>query len=165
MSLTRHGLSRRYKNLPRQLFGKLQSKLFPLYFRLHAVSLVVMLGTIRPLFSAAAMPVVAPLVGSAIGLATTMINLLYLEPTSTKVMLQRCACRRQCSHRRACSVSTRAERRRRYKLEDEGKRDTDEYKAAAKRFGPLHGLSSLVNLTTLLCAVAHVSSIPRRDIS
>ena len=42
--------------------------------------------------------------------------------------------------------------------------DTDEYKAAAKRFGPLHGLSSLVNLTTLLCAVAHVSSKPQ-DIS
>ena len=162
-SLTRYRLSRRYKNLPRQLFGKLQSKLFPLYFRLHAVSLVVMLGTIRPLFSAAAMPVVAPLVGSAIGLASTMINVLYLEPTSTKVMLQRCA-RRECSRRRAYSVTTRAGRRRRYKLEDEGKRDTDEYKSAAKRFGPLHGLSSLVNLTTLLCAVAHVSSKPQ-DIS
>jgi hypothetical protein len=43
----------------------------------------------------------------------------------------------------------------RYSLENEGKQESDEYKAAAKKFGPLHGMSSLANLGALLGVVAH----------
>jgi len=43
----------------------------------------------------------------------------------------------------------------RYELENEGKQESDEYKAAAKKFGPLHGMSSLANLGALLGVIAH----------
>lgn len=120
-----------FKSLPRQTFGNLQSKLFPMYFRLHAVSLVVMLGTLKFLAGAAELPFRRPLVTVSVAFVATLANLLFLEPQSTKVMFQR------------------------YELENAGKRDTEEYKIAAKKFGPLHGMSSLANLVALICTVAH----------
>jgi len=61
----------------------------------------------------------------------TLLNLLYLEPKSTRVMFNR------------------------YSLEDDGKKDSEEYGAAAKSFGKLHGLSSLANLVALCGGVIH----------
>ena len=70
-------------------------------------------------------------VSLAIAFITTLLNLLYLEPKSTSVMFDR------------------------YALEDDGKRDTDEYKLKAKTFGKLHGISSLTNLVALCAGVVH----------
>lgn len=39
---------------------------------------------------------------------------------------------------------------RRYKLEDDMKKDSDEYKALGARFGLYHGLSSFANLGALI---------------
>jgi len=61
----------------------------------------------------------------------TLLNLLYLEPTSTQVMFDR------------------------YKLEDDGKRDSDEYKSLAKSFGKFHGISSLTNLIAFCGGIVH----------
>jgi hypothetical protein len=61
----------------------------------------------------------------------TILNLLYLEPKSTKVMFDR------------------------YKLEDDGKRDSDDYKSLAKSFGALHGMSSMANLVALCGGIIH----------
>ena len=61
----------------------------------------------------------------------TVLNLLYLEPKSTKVMFDR------------------------YTLEDDGKRESDEYKSLAKSFGKLHGMSSLANLVALCGGIVH----------
>lgn len=70
-------------------------------------------------------------VSLAISFVTTLLNLLYLEPTSTKVMFDR------------------------YSLEDDGKRDSEEYSQKAKAFGKLHGMSSLANLVSLCGGIVH----------
>lgn len=70
-------------------------------------------------------------VSLAIAFAATLLNLVYLEPKSTSVMFDR------------------------YRLEDEGKRDSEEYKTKAKSFGMLHGTSSLANLVALCGGVIH----------
>ena len=70
-------------------------------------------------------------VSLAIAFFTTLLNLFYLEPKSTRVMFDR------------------------YTLEDDGKRDSDEYSKLAKSFGKLHGMSSLANLVALCGGVVH----------
>jgi len=70
-------------------------------------------------------------VSLAVSFVSTLLNLLYLEPTSTKVMFDR------------------------YQLEDDGKKDSDEYSEKAKSFGKLHGMSSLANLVSLLGGLIH----------
>ena len=70
-------------------------------------------------------------VSLAVSFVSTLLNLLYLEPTSTKVMFDR------------------------YQLEDDGKKDSDEYSEKAKSFGKLHGRSSLANLVSLLGGLIH----------
>lgn len=62
----------------------------------------------------------------------TLFNQFYLEPVSTKVMLER------------------------YDLENaEGGQDTDRYKQLKSSFGKLHGMSSLSNLIALIGAVVY----------
>ncbi|KAI8002856.1 Transmembrane protein 205 [Camellia lanceoleosa] len=79
--------------LPRQQFGVVQSKIYPVYFRAMAYSiLVALLGHLLGkrkrllLFSVAEMFVVYHLVAS---LVLILVNLLYLEPRATKVMIER----------------------------------------------------------------------------
>lgn len=62
---------------------------------------------------------------------STLLNLLYLEPASTANMFDR------------------------YKLEDNGEKETDEYKKMAKSFGKFHGMSSLFNLVALCGGIIH----------
>lgn len=117
-----------FKNLPRRTFGSLQSKLFPLYFKLCTGTLALQILTLT------AMPDVLSKtseVSLLIAFFATLLNLLYLEPTSTRVMFDR------------------------YKLEDDGKRDSDEYKTLAKSFGKFHGISSLTNLIAFCGGIVH----------
>ena len=67
----------------------------------------------------------------AISFFATLLNLLYLEPTSTRVMFDR------------------------YSLEDEGKKESEQYTKLAKSFGKFHGMSSLANLVALCGGVVH----------
>jgi hypothetical protein len=69
----------------------------------------------------------------AVSLAMTLLNQFLLEPKSTRNMLDR------------------------YRMEDEGRDNADEYKALRKKFGKFHGMSSLTNLIALLGGVAHAS--------
>jgi len=89
-----------------------------------------MLGTLKAV-GGGTLSLRRPLAACVSALVFTLVNILYLEPTSTKVMFER------------------------YELENAGKQESDEYKEAAKRFGPLHGMSSLANLGALIGAVAH----------
>ena len=69
-------------------------------------------------------------------LLLTLFNQFYLEPVSTKVMLER------------------------YDLENtDGGEDTDRYKELKASFGKLHGISSLTNLLALICGVIHATSL------
>lgn len=65
----------------------------------------------------------------------TLLNLLYLEPASS------------------CNMFGR------YKLEDEGKTDSDEYKKLKASFGKFHGMSSLFNLIALIGGIVHGSRL------
>ena len=67
----------------------------------------------------------------AVAFFSTLLNLLYLEPASTSNMFDR------------------------YSLEDDGKKDTAEYKKLAASFGKFHGLSSLFNLVALCGGIVH----------
>ena len=119
-----------FKNLPRKTFGRLQSKLFPKYFMLSAVAILLQLITVKGLSASVPLAKATKALGVAFGM--TLINLFYLEPTSTKVMFDR------------------------YELEEkEGGKDSDEYKKLAASFGKFHGMSSLTNLIALCGAVAH----------
>ncbi|CBN73833.1 conserved unknown protein [Ectocarpus siliculosus] len=108
------------RNLPRQTFGKLQSKLFPLYFQFNFVSILA-IYIIRgcPLRTRAGVTLL-------VSLFSTLLNLVLLEPKSTSIMLER------------------------YKLEDDKKKDSDEYKELGKTFGKFHGMSSFANLGALI---------------
>jgi len=114
-----------YKNLPRQTFGKLQSKLFPKYFLLCSVTIILQLVTLSYL---PASPGVRAL---GIALAMTLVNQFYLEPTTSKNMLDR------------------------YEIENNGDVESDEYKKLKSSFGKMHGISSLTNLIALCAGVAH----------
>jgi hypothetical protein len=120
-----------FKNLPRQTFGKLQAKLFPKYFSLCSITIMLQIITLRSL------PLkVTTLVSASLGgaLLATLLNQFYLEPLSTKVMLER------------------------YDLENtEGGQDTDRYKELKASFGKLHGISSLSNLIALIGAIVYGS--------
>eukprot|EP00968_Pinguiococcus_pyrenoidosus_P018213 scaffold1875_cov253-Pinguiococcus_pyrenoidosus.AAC.12 len=68
-----------FKNLPRQSFGRLQSKLFPRYFGVGALCVVVQLLTVKALnLDPAALKTVYTTLG--VGLASGLLNLWFLEP-------------------------------------------------------------------------------------
>lgn len=68
-----------------------------------------------------------------VSLAMTLLNQFVLEPKSTDNMLER------------------------YRLEDAGQDQSDQYKQLKASFGKFHGLSSLTNLIALLGGVAHAA--------
>eukprot|EP00541_Cyclophora_tenuis_P010112 CAMPEP_0116544744 /NCGR_PEP_ID=MMETSP0397-20121206/2282_1 /TAXON_ID=216820 /ORGANISM="Cyclophora tenuis, Strain ECT3854" /LENGTH=221 /DNA_ID=CAMNT_0004068979 /DNA_START=77 /DNA_END=743 /DNA_ORIENTATION=- len=120
-----------YRNLPRQTFGKLQSKLFPKYFVLCTISVILQLATVSFMPSALASKATKAL---GTGLVMTLLNQLWLEPTSTTVMFSR------------------------YEIEnsdDPQAKESAEYKKLASDFGKYHGMSSLANLVALCAAFVH----------
>lgn len=79
-----------FKNMPRQMFGKVQAKLFPMYFALHAASALVILGchVWGGMGVSGAAKVVLTSLSTALG--ASLLNLLVLEPKATAVMFERC---------------------------------------------------------------------------
>lgn len=115
-----------FKNLPRQTFGRVQSKLFPVYFAINSACIVLCLGTALLRGDMASS---VTTLGAA--LACTLGNQFALEPMTTDNMFKR------------------------YAMESDGQQETPGYQALKKKFGPLHGISSLLNLVALMCAAAH----------
>lgn len=115
-----------FKNLPRQTFGKLQSKLFPIYFSWSSIMLIIQLatGSILNLPKQAVYWLLA-------SLFATLMNSLWLEPASTKIMFSR------------------------YALQDQNKTDSEEYKKLGQSFGKYHGMSSLINMIPLVGGFIH----------
>jgi len=133
-----------YKALPRHMFGALQHKTFPVYFMLSIALSSGMLGfwtwTHPDVLQYIASPYVAD-VAQAYALAIVFLaqasNYFVISPLTSKVMFQR------------------------HKLEkEEGKQYnepgvSDEMKALNKKFGSLHGISSLANLFAVLALGFH----------
>lgn len=122
-----------FKNMPRQTFGRVQSKLFPLYFALTTSCNVLLLGSLVAVGSTAAVPsnVVTLL---AVSLAGNLVNWFALEPLCTKLMFAR------------------------YDIENKDAKteeDQAQIKTLYKKFGMFHGISSMINLAVFCCAAAH----------
>jgi hypothetical protein len=120
-----------FRNLPRQTFGKLQAKLFPKYFSVSAFAPILMLVTLHYLTGGAPPTKEMTLLGVSVG--ASLMNLFFTEPAATKVMFKR------------------------YELENQpaALRDDAQIKVLQRRFGKWHGISSLLNLIVLICAVGH----------
>lgn len=76
-----------FRNLPRQTFGRLQSKLFPKYFALSAAAPAIMLATLN--YATGGAPPVKEMYLLGISLVGSVLNLLWTEPAATRVMFQR----------------------------------------------------------------------------
>lgn len=121
-----------FKNMPRQMFGRVQSKLFPLYFGLTTSCNALLLGSLMLVPSSLSTTSVLATLGASLG--ASLLNWLVLEPKCTSLMFER------------------------YDLENkEGKTESDlnRIKELYKEFGKYHGLSSVVNLVVLCCASSH----------
>lgn len=127
-----------FKSMPRQTFGKVQAKLFPMFFALTTACNVLMLGTwlaaTGDVAAAAAAPT-APVISLFVALLCGLANWFYLEPVCTSLMFER------------------------YDLENKGDAKTEEDKARIavlyKKFGAMHGISALVNLVQIGCLAGH----------
>ena len=114
-----------FKSLPKTTFGDLQAKLFPAYFSLQtatSAAALALAATGRDASSSSRPRAVA----AGIALAFSLLNLTVLEPLTTAAMYRR---------REAQAVGS--------------KFSEDDKKSANKKFGMLHGLSSLANLFAL----------------
>eukprot|EP00803_Ostreobium_quekettii_P006307 evm.model.scf_1937.3 EVM.evm.TU.scf_1937.3 scf_1937:17117-21128(+) len=120
-----------FKNMKRQDFGRIQSKLFPKYFALAAVTIITLLNTIQ----LASRPWV--LYGA---LAATLGNWLLVEPRASTILLERYGLENGGA-------------------QDEGTKAR--IKALQKSFGKLHGVSSLLNLVALCGAMGHAWFLAR----
>ncbi|GAA5954415.1 hypothetical protein JCM8115_004581 [Rhodotorula mucilaginosa] len=136
-----------YMSLPRQQFGHLQSRLFPRFFALQSLSALALLGLysrrpgggelVRTFWRHGNKTVWALVVMASSGFA----NWLFVGPLTTGVMKQR--------HRKE-------------RLEGKSYNEpgvSNEMKALNKRFGTLHGISSLINLVYVAAAVGHAAWI------
>lgn len=119
-----------FRTLPRQTFGKLQSKLFPKYFTVTGAAPAFLMGTVYYLTQGNVPMHEMRLLGLAA--LSCVLNLGIAEPATTRVMLER------------------------YALENaEGTRDEEAIRSLKKEFGKWHGISSLLNLVNIICAVGH----------
>jgi hypothetical protein len=143
-----------FKTLPRPQFAALQSRLFPIYFSLQ---------TGLPLLLALTYPSASPQIANSLTgvldpanrdavliplvtvFGTAVANLLFVGPRTTRVMQQR-----------------------KHQEVKDGKKSYDagphsvEMQKLNKRFGKLHGVSSLLNLASFLATVAYGVSIAAR---
>jgi len=127
-----------FKNMPRQMFGRVQSVLFPKYFALTTGCNAVLLGSLLlPLASSNA--TLSPATTSAaavlgVGLLCSAGNFLLIEPKATSLMFQR------------------------YDIENKPNKtedDKNQIQVLYKQFGKWHGISSLLNLIITGTAVSH----------
>ena len=123
-----------FANMPRQMFGRVQARMFPKYFGLTTGCIAVMLVQ-HHLALPAGLALAAPGVKAlAVAGALSLLNWLAIEPYVTAQMFER------------------------YALENKpGKTADDEaaIKALYKKFGAWHGISSLNNLGVLAATVAY----------
>lgn len=123
-----------FRVLPRAQFSTLQKHTFPVYFALQTTASVLMMLTYPPgwralLSSTSTSPHRLPLTLICTLFITGTINLLFVGPATTQVMQDR----------------KKQETRDGKKSYDKGPH-SKEMEALNRKFGMLHGVSSLVNL-------------------
>ena len=137
-----------FKTLPRHTFGRLQSKLFPAYFLFSAGAIIIAIGTSGDLLSSTTSTTTAGASATTttipysliVILACILINLLYFEPATTRVMYQRHAVEKRLGTGHEIGQ---------LRPTDPKKANDPQLKALSKTFGMLHGVSTLLNLAAL----------------
>ncbi|KAK9447816.1 uncharacterized protein V1518DRAFT_76884 [Limtongia smithiae] len=124
-----------FRALPRQHFAALQRKIFPPYFAMQA-ALPVFLALTTPVPGALA-GVTTTVVSLVITAVTGLVNYAAIGPMTVNLMNARKA----------------QETKEGKKYYDEGV--SDEMRALNKRFGAIHGISTLINLGTLFAIAAY----------
>ncbi|KAJ7298860.1 hypothetical protein O6H91_18G075800 [Diphasiastrum complanatum] len=127
-----------FRHMPRHQFGNLQSKLFPVYFRLVAVcaaACVASFATLHP-WSSATSRERMQIVSLVLSLTSTLLNLIIFEPLTIKIMKERHKVEREESIGSEVGVSKNLEAAKR----------NPQLAKINKKFGKVHGLSSLSNL-------------------
>lgn len=130
-----------FKNLPRQTFGQLQAKLFPKYFQVLTISLAAALLTLPSTGFKRTSGSHANLWTLIVALLPNIANLVAIEPATTATMYKRHKLERIADSDKASHDAMKSK---------------PEYKSLSKKFGMLHGLSSLANLTTVAAAHVHL---------
>jgi len=151
-----------FKNLPRHVFGRLQAKLFPAYFKYSVLFVLLLLGNDALLMRNRNMILAASgstAAGSSGGLdfgqrcnfvgilSILLVNLFYFEPATTEVMFAR--------HKVEIRLGTGHEIGQ-LKPSDPEKANDPELRALTKQFGKLHGCSTSLNLLALCMGVWHI---------
>ena len=120
-----------FKTLPRHVFGRLQARLFPAYFKFSTATLVVSVATSGAI-DKDGIPYLL-----IVTLAANLLNQLYFEPATTKVMYQRHAVEKRLGTGHEVG---------KIKPDDPVKANNPELVALSKTFGMLHGISTLLTL-------------------
>ncbi|KIY99928.1 hypothetical protein MNEG_8032 [Monoraphidium neglectum] len=137
-----------FKNMPRQMFGRVQSKMFPKYFSLTTGAALVLLAghALSPAGLVLSAPgVVALLVTSGL----SVLNWLAIEPFVTGLMFQRYDIESDRTALR-CGPPSSQQNKPSKTSEDEA-----EIKRLYGKFGMWHGISSLNNLAVLAAVVSY----------
>ena len=154
-----------FNNLPRHVFGKLQSKLFPKYFQFSILWVGVCLlmeflvlleryfynGDDIDQFSKFLLP--NPQLYNLVAIIVTLIWNLKLEPITTKVMFKRHTVERKMGTGQEVGVVKPAKAI----IDAADPNDVEELKTLSKMFGKLHGISASLNLLAMILGTWHVS--------
>jgi len=108
------------------------SRLFPAYFKFSVVTVT------ATIFSASALE--WPTTGLVAVLGTVLANLFFLEPETTRVMFLRHAVEKRLGTGHEVGQ---------LKPSDPAKANDPELRALSKKFGMLHGISTLLNMLAL----------------
>lgn len=122
-----------YKNLPLHTFGHIQSKLFPLYFLIEAVTSFIMLAVAA--YSARnhsdLLWEYKVVMGSlTVSFISAVLNGFFVGPRSTAIMFKKHQLEKDISDKLALE-------------------ENPEYRSLKKEFGKTHGISALLNIIGL----------------
>lgn len=130
-----------FKALPRQTFGLIQSKIFPIYFAAGTIIPAALAGNIAYANGGFNDLPTLPLSILAVPFVANLINWVYLGPKATKLMFERHA----------------QEKKEGVDAHKDKDRISPKIKAMNKQFAKLHGFSSLLNLASFGALLIHGS--------
>ncbi|XP_051118945.1 uncharacterized protein LOC127243115 [Andrographis paniculata] len=136
-----------FKNLPRHQFGNLQSKMFPAYFSLVGVCCAVAVGAFGYLhpWKTSSPSEKYQLVFLLAGFVFSLINLVIFTPMTIEMMKQRHKVEREANIGQEVGGA---------KNQEVAKKDP-RLASMNKKFGMIHGLSSLANLMSFGSLAVH----------
>jgi len=139
------GGSTMFFNMPRHLFGRVQSKLFPKYFLISSVTSLVALGSFALMYPYGGWEGDVKTKGAllAAGLAGNLVNTFYFGPASTRVMWTCQAFEKSANNGHQVGVM-------KFDMSALEPKQIEKYNKVRGKFGALHGVSVLLNLGVIV---------------